>query len=230
MRLLRTGARDPALNLALDEALLRSGRDTLRLYGWDPPGLSLGYFQPAADFETPDGYSLVRRPTGGGAIAHTGELTVSWVGRRRRVGDAYERVNEVVQATAATLGVEGLQRGTTTPRAAPTGFCFDHHTCYDLLAGPGKVFGSAQRRAGDHFLLHGTLVLQPNPLAEGAACLSELAGRNIEREEAENALVATTARLWGVRLTPEQPTPDEWALAETLVCERYAHPDWTYRR
>ena len=50
MRLLRTGALDPALNLALDEALLQSGRDTLRLYGWDPPGLSLGYFQKAARF------------------------------------------------------------------------------------------------------------------------------------------------------------------------------------
>ncbi len=230
MRLLRTGAREPALNLALDEALLRSGRDTLRLYGWDPPGLSLGYFQPAADFETPHGYKLVRRPTGGGAIAHTGELTLSWVGRRQRVGEAYERVNEVVQATAAALGARDLQRGTSTPRAAPVGFCFDHHTCYDLLSGPGKLFGSAQRRAGDQFLLHGTLVLQPNPLATGAACLSDLAGRSIEREEAESALIEAVERLWGVRLAQEEPTADEWTLAETLVRERYAHPDWTHRR
>ena len=89
MRLLRTGALHPATNLALDEALLRSGTETLRLYAWDPPGLSLGFFQRAAEFDAPPGFVMVRRPTGGGAIAHTGELTLSWVGRRRRVDDAY---------------------------------------------------------------------------------------------------------------------------------------------
>ena len=73
-------------------------------------------------------------------------------------------------------------------------------------------------------------MLQPNPLATGAACLSELAGRSIEREEAESTLIAAAERLWGVRLTQEQPTADEWTLAETLVRERYAHPDWTHRR
>ena len=106
MRLIRSGPLDPALNLALDEALLRSGVDTLRLYAWDPPGLSLGYFQRAAEFECPPGYRLVRRPTGGGAIAHTGELTIGWIGRRRRVDDAYAVVNELVATAVARLGVE----------------------------------------------------------------------------------------------------------------------------
>ena len=37
--------------MAVDEALLRAGESpTLRLYRWDPHGVSLGYFQRAADF------------------------------------------------------------------------------------------------------------------------------------------------------------------------------------
>ena len=65
MRLIRTGDLDPATNLALDEALLRSGEETLRLYGWEPAGLSIGFFQRAEEFAGIEGFRLVRRPTGG---------------------------------------------------------------------------------------------------------------------------------------------------------------------
>ena len=95
VRLIRSGALPPELNLALDEALLRSGRETLRLYAWDPPGLSLGFFQRAAGIPCPPGFRLVRRPTGGGAIAHTGELTITWVGARRHVEEVYGEINLV---------------------------------------------------------------------------------------------------------------------------------------
>ena len=170
VRLIRSGELEPALNLALDEALLRSATPTLRLYAWNPPGLSLGFFQRAADFADTDGFALVRRPTGGGAIAHTGELTISWIGRRVRVEQAYTVMNDIVARALQSLGVD-VGRGEEQPEAAPRGLCFDAHTCYDLLAAPkpeakaGKVFGSAQRRAKESFLLHGTLVLEPNPLS-----------------------------------------------------------------
>jgi len=229
MRLIRSGALDPALNLALDEALLRSGRDTLRLYDWDPPGLSLGYFQRADTVRCPPGYRLVRRPTGGGAIAHVGELTISWVGARRRVEDAYARMNEVVAVAVAAFGID-VHAGRAEPVAAPEGLCFDSHTCYDLLAGGGKLFGSAQRRAGDRFLLHGSLVLARNPSARGAVSLAELAGRAVERSEAERAVIAAASRVWDVRLVAEGPTPEEWNVARSLVSGRYAAEGWTRRR
>ncbi|MDH3592960.1 MAG: hypothetical protein OER88_13830, partial [Planctomycetota bacterium] len=158
VRLIRSGPLSPVLNLALDEALLRSGVETLRLYAWDPPGFSLGYFQTAAGWDVPVGFELVRRPTGGGAIAHTGEVTLMWVGGKRRVDDAYAVINGLVTDALAGLGIE-VQRGVGEPVAAPAGLCFDHHTCYDLLAGGRKIFGSAQRRGGDRFLLHGSLVV-----------------------------------------------------------------------
>lgn len=54
---------------------------TLRLYRWDPPTISLGYFQPYADYASlpsPAGdLPVVRRLTGGGAILHDQEVTYS---------------------------------------------------------------------------------------------------------------------------------------------------------
>src|SRR5438445_617792 len=73
---------DGPWNMAVDEALLedaaRSGRPTLRFYGWAEPTLSLGYFQPYAQRASHPPSSrcaVVRRPTGGGAILHDAELT-----------------------------------------------------------------------------------------------------------------------------------------------------------
>lgn len=229
MRLIRSGASSPELNLALDEALLRAGTETLRLYAWNPPGLSLGFFQRAAEFECPPGYRMVRRPTGGGAIAHTGELTIAWIGRRRRVDAAYREINAWVTAAVARFGI-AVVAGDGEPEAAPPGLCFDAHTRYDLLAGGRKVFGSAQRRGGDRFLLHGSLVLEPNPLSRGAVSVAELVGRPVERAEMEQAVVAAVQEVTGVVPRAAAPTAGEWAEAQRLVSRRYGREAWTRRR
>jgi lipoyl(octanoyl) transferase len=71
-------------NMAVDEALLAAAIDdgvaTLRLYQWNEPTLSLGYFQQYDDrrqHAASLGCAVVRRPSGGGAILHDRELTYS---------------------------------------------------------------------------------------------------------------------------------------------------------
>ena len=229
MRLIRSGASSPAFNLALDEALLRSGEETLRLYAWDPPGLSLGYFQAAADFAVSPGFELVRRPTGGGAIAHCGELTIAWIGARRRVDSVYADINALVTQAVGRLGVR-VEPGHGEPEAAPKGLCFDAYTAYDLMVGGRKLFGSAQRRGGDRFLCHGTLVLAPNPLAGGAISLEEALGRPVGRPEAERLVVEAATEIWGAEPSDEPPTQAELAAAAALIKSRYGNQTWTYRR
>jgi len=230
VRLIRTPPSPPAFNLALDEALLRSGTPTLRLYSWDPPGFSLGFFQKFATLNAPPGFEVVRRPTGGGAIAHVGELTICWVGQRRRVDDVYADINAIVRsALEGSFGL-GAGFGSGQPEAAPAGLCFDAHTCYDLMLNGRKVFGSAQRRGGERFLLHGSLVLARNPASTGAISLEEMLGRLVTREEAEAAIMNAAATHWSVALTPSEPTAAELAAADRLVHDRYANPAWTERR
>ena len=78
-----------AWNMAVDESILESVLDrqsppTLRLYGWQPACLSLGFSQSIADIDRSSiiskGWELVRRPTGGRAILHTDELIYSVCG------------------------------------------------------------------------------------------------------------------------------------------------------
>jgi len=88
-RLIDTGPLSGRENMAIDEALFRcfdpaSSRPILRLYGWQPPALSLGRFQKAGDDLdlarcAADNLAVVRRITGGGAIFHADELTYSLV-------------------------------------------------------------------------------------------------------------------------------------------------------
>ncbi len=81
--LLEPRPRPGALNIAIDEAILRAvvagqSPPTLRLYGWSPPALTLGRGQPCADADVGalerDGIDLVRRMTGGTAVLNQDEV------------------------------------------------------------------------------------------------------------------------------------------------------------
>ena len=86
-RFIDSGNCSPAFNMALDEALLEWHSEgkippTIRFYGWNPPTLSIGYFQKVEkeiDMEAVKKYGLgfVRRPTGGRGVLHDQELTYS---------------------------------------------------------------------------------------------------------------------------------------------------------
>lgn len=75
--------------MAIDEAILHSVSKklvppTLRFYGWDPPSISIGYFQNVTKEVDPAacesvGVDIVRRPTGGRAVLHDVEVTYSLV-------------------------------------------------------------------------------------------------------------------------------------------------------
>ena len=95
-----SGPRAGVFNMERDEALARAlqgqgadGAQVLRLYGWDPPAISLGHHQDASTIDQDrlqrDGFELVRRPTGGRAILHHEELTycVAMLSGRRYSGE-----------------------------------------------------------------------------------------------------------------------------------------------
>ncbi len=89
LRLIPYGVFDAVTNMAIDEALLElhlQGKTpaTLRFYGWQPPAVSFGYSQKVSPRTVEKvraaGYDAVRRPTGGRAVLHEGELTYCFVG------------------------------------------------------------------------------------------------------------------------------------------------------
>ena len=176
-RLIITPPAEGAWNMALDEALLESVGEqgelpVLRLYGWQPPCLSLGYAQPITDANLENlqslGWSLVRRPTGGRAVLHIDELTYSIIAplnEPRVKGSIMESYRRLSQALVRTLMLLGLQPQADQEYDLPVGsqknapVCFEVPSNYEITVGGKKLIGSAQARKHHGVLQHGAIPL-----------------------------------------------------------------------
>jgi lipoate-protein ligase A len=176
--LLDEAPRRGAENMAADEALLRDAeegreaRPVLRLYGWSPPCLSLGYHQDpdlAADasFCRRNGIDVVRRPTGGLAVLHHDEVTYAVASpfdaepfRGLDLNGTYSVLAGALAGGLESLGLPVLLSRRET-RALPTSTapCFQVPTANEILVHGRKVVGSAQRRGRRAFLQHGAVPL-----------------------------------------------------------------------
>ncbi|MBS3977465.1 MAG: lipoate--protein ligase family protein [Syntrophomonadaceae bacterium] len=171
-RLLDTGFDDGFTNMAMDEAILTAVSrglvpPTLRFYGWDPPTITLGYFQKAE--EEIDlcaarclGVQIVRRLTGGRAVLHHRELTYSIIAPadhpnlKGTVLSSYLRLSQGLLAGYRSLGaLVELAKG--NPGKGGGSACFDTPSWYELTAQGKKIAGSAQTRKLGAVLQHGSL-------------------------------------------------------------------------
>ena len=160
-----------AMQMAIDRYLLEQHRQgslpALRFYTWQPAAISLGYHQqdyPSAwhDLTWQDKpLELVRRPTGGRAVLHQGDLTYTIVtsifpGKRLFV---YKQICQFLITGWRSLGVN-LDYGTATKEYIQQQNCFATATGADLVTEAGtKVIGSAQLRRGKTVLQHGSMIL-----------------------------------------------------------------------
>lgn len=191
-------------NMSRDEALLltvvRDGGAYLRLYRWDPPTLSVGRNQPI----TFSGVPIVRRPTGGQAVWHDDEVTYAVVAPIALFGSlrkAYCEIHSRLARVLQELGVEAvLAPAPARPpirRSAHPPSCFAAPVGGEILVNGHKLVGSAQRRHGDAFLQHGSILLsgsqQQIGAAGGATTVAEALGRPVTFDEVAQAIIAT----WG---------------------------------
>ena len=155
-----------AADIALLEDVGRGAPAALRLYRWTRPALSLGHFQSASDVDHDAcarlGVEVVRRPTGGKALLHGGDLTYAVVFPRPDGADG--RVDAIHDVVAAAL-IAGLRRLGVAARVARHGgrggpVCFAGQQGADLRVGTQKVCGSAQVRRAGAVLQHGSLLLE----------------------------------------------------------------------
>ncbi len=179
-RLLWTGPRPGAWNMACDAALLDrasrgAGPPTLRFYEWDPGTISLGQHQPPPDAAAEAamaaaGVGWVRRPTGGRAVWHGppgAELTYAVVAplSGRLAGgllDAYRAIHEALADGFHRLGADvhlAPARGARPPGPRDRRACFAASVPGEIHAGGRKLVGSAQRRSRGALLQHGSIPL-----------------------------------------------------------------------
>jgi lipoyl(octanoyl) transferase len=166
---------DGPTNMARDEHLLHAvdlAPGAIRIYAWDPPTISLGYFQHFDQISAlPDELrrlAVVRRLTGGGAILHDREITYSVVLdesvpiARKSPADLYRLAHECWRDAIALDGrlsrLAPDELPLPSPRTGPF-FCFAKPGRTDLIVGPEKLLGSAQRRIPGRVMQHGSLIL-----------------------------------------------------------------------
>jgi lipoate-protein ligase A len=176
------GPRDPAWNMAVDDALLHLRQEGaihgtwVRLFEWAPGAVSIGRLQvPATELDLAAlriaGVPVVRRSTGGKAVYHVNELTYSLVGGvpdatwGGNLHETYRRVSDLLVLALARLGIEtrfaprrGSGAGAPGSLAAA---CFAVAFGHELVHAGRKICGSAQRRLTRAFLQHGSLLLGP---------------------------------------------------------------------
>lgn len=227
--------------MAVDEALADSCRrgasgPTLRLYGWDRPAISLGYFQRADQVVNLDrcgeaGVPVVRRATGGRAVYHRHEVTYSVVAPvphpafPSTIRGTYEVIARALQAGLERLDitVERSDR-TTGPTRHGVGspLCFAATSRNEMTVEGKKVVGSAQRRWSTAFLQHGSILLSHDSSTHARWFVGHLEGLDsiaglcanrggLTPDHVCRALVASWERLFTVALRPSGLTPDESA-------------------
>ncbi|MCL1815832.1 MAG: lipoate--protein ligase family protein [Treponema sp.] len=248
-RLLSTGFHDGFYNMGLDEALLESAAGgelpVLRFYGWDPPAVSIGYFQnleEEVDLEAAKrfGFDLVRRISGGGAVLHRSELTYSIILSMdhplagKNLGESYVVLCQGLIRGLAVLGMEAVFSGTN-----------------DILVGGKKISGNAQTRSGGFLLQHGTILLDndvdtmfdvlktPKDKNRGkligevkgrVTSLRSVLGRIIPFEEVEKALVRGFEEALGMIFTKMEISPAEDSRARELEKTKFSTREWLCKR
>ena len=140
---------------------------TLRFYYWTGDWLSIGYHQK----EIPRHWekllkngeiNIVRRPSGGGAVLHSGGITYALTFKKNYYKIlSYEMVNNWLIKSFKELGLN-LQYG-NLQKSTITSNCFGTSLISDLVDQDGfKRIGSAQFRKKGAFLQHGEIQTNPS--------------------------------------------------------------------
>lgn len=244
-QLIRGGAEDPYMQMALDEVLLRRVADgerqpTLRIWEWASSSVVLGRFQSvrnevdlqaAAEHDV----TVVRRITGGGAMFNEphNTITYSLYAPERLVKglsfiESYAYLDDWVLQGLRSIGVDAV-----------------YQPINDIASSAGKIGGAAQTRRHGAVLHHAMLSYDIDAdkmlqvLRIGREKLSDKGTKSarkrvspvrdqsqMERTDVIDALLGTFTGLYG--LEGSEISADERNEAAELVKSKFSTERWIY--
>jgi len=256
-RLVREEARPGPLNMALDEIAAETaaagGPRTLRVYGWEPSTLSLGYHQDPATVDWDHceraGVAVTRRQTGGGGIYHDsyGDVSYSIAAPADELPgdllDCYHLLCTPLLDALDRMGVDADFAAEERPAAyEPACYLRALHPAHDVVVDGRKVSGNAQYRRRDAVIQHGSITFERDadrhlavfddpdatPAAFDERVTDVVSEGDVDRAGAvarlEDALAAWADAEAG------SWTDDELSRARERADEKYASDDWTRER
>ena len=220
-----------SVQMAIDQWLLEqhlAGKNppTLRFYTWQPAAISLGYHQRRwPEFWQQLSWrgmpvELVRRPSGGRAVLHQGDLTYAVVasGFASSRLKAYQTICEFLIEGWRAMGLD-LHYGEAGRGYIHNPNCSGTATGADLVTLDGcKLIGSAQLRRGDAILQHGSMRLQPDVSLFSQVFGEELIPVQLPLSEGGDDLMATVievlsaaaCRCFEIELEVQPLSEEEW--------------------
>ncbi|HET7336801.1 MAG TPA: biotin/lipoate A/B protein ligase family protein [Candidatus Nitrosotalea sp.] len=239
IRTLETGYNSGPWNMALDEVLMNCinyhTMPILRIYGWRPPTVSIGYFQ-SMDEEVDIkrcrqmGIDVVRRITGGGAVLHELELTYSFITNvyPKNIMESYNLICDPIVICINKLGFNA--------KFAPLN---------DIIVDGKKVSGNAQTRKKGTLLQHGTILLSVN-LEKMFSVLNvpsekvkdkmiddakeRVMGLNKPFDEVAYNLKESFSDKFGAEIVVDNLTTKEEESTKKLTEEKYTSDKWNLKR
>ncbi|MEZ5405326.1 MAG: biotin/lipoate A/B protein ligase family protein [Verrucomicrobiia bacterium] len=215
-RLIHDHKNSPAYNMAVDEALLRLFQTPiLRIYQWNEPAVSLGYFQSKS--VVPEGRSFVRRLTGGGLVDHASDFTYTLIFPRNHslaqsgTTESYRKIHEAIQKALSHCHITSQIIPASSKLQSSA--CFQKPVKFDLVNSSGqKIAGAAQRRTQLAVLHQGSLLISSLPTT-----FSSLLTQAIEE-------------IFEKIFQTDHLTKEEIILAKKLERERYSLRAWNEMR
>ncbi len=227
-RLILSPPADAFTNMALDEAMARALNPipTLRVYYWDSPAISIGYFQKAVEvlntFNTSNTFDmvqpapiLVRRPTGGTAVLHKTYPSFSVALRTHlKIGQIYYLLAQSIVTALRDIGLDAIMWKET--EITRTLFCTSNFSPCDILLNGQKVAGYSARRFREISLFQGYLHL-PRSITLSQQTLIE-------------TLTTGIRKTFPVKLKEGGLYEAEVLLAQELKQKKYVQRAWNYKR
>jgi lipoate---protein ligase len=207
---------------------------TLRFYTWSPAAISLGYHQS----KFPDAWreltwnaqpiALIRRPSGGRAVLHQGDLTYAVIasGFSANRAEAYCKICKFLTEGWRSLSVP-LHFGRTERNYIHNPNCFGTATNADLMTEDGtKLIGSAQFRRGNAILQHGSMRLNPDlDLFQKVFKQSlNFVPIVIPQQTIIDALINSAQRSFNIQLISQPLSHEEWHEINALALTS-CHPN-----
>ena len=245
-------------NMSLDEAISEAVREklsppTLRIYKWEKPSVSIGYFQKVADIDldycSERDYPLVRRPTGGRAILHESELTYSFSSRYDSLsfkGSLLEDYSIISNALLSGLKLIGVDAKSSFSRERGNGHknpaCFKAVSYGEVTVEGKKVIGSAQKRYSSGLLQQGSILLNFNALelykvlkcgnGEDFSDIGSIRESAPETtfDKLRSSLKEAFETELDIKLITDKPTKHEMKRAKELDREKYSSQKWNRLR
>ena len=238
IRTLETGYNPAATNMAIDEALMETVGEVpiLRIYGWRPAAVSIGYFQSMNEEVNfakcrEIGVDVVRRLTGGGAVLHEFELTYSFISREypKNIMESYRWICDAIVMSINSLGFDA-----------------NFVPLNDIVIAGKKVSGNAQTRRNGVLLQHGTILLgvdvnkmfsvlkvpseklRDKIIKDAKERVTSLAGTTFD--DMATSLKTSFAAKFESKLITDALTTKEIVRARWLAEQKYSSKEWNLRR